>query len=186
MYQQTSEEQGMQLAFGKYKGQSIGDVPEDYLIWASKNLDNMNIVKAIKAELAKRSDVESSMRSALKANPSGQRALDYYLSRFRKAANDEIASSGCDWEYHPSYAEDSAEEQLALLLTQLETEKKRDDIIANYINNNPGLTVEMIEHIIHLHKIGDLRREQFSTDARYKLALEIGARLGSILCSLEW
>jgi hypothetical protein len=176
----------MKLTFGKYKGQDIGDVPEDYLVWAANNLQNNTIVKAIKAELAKRSDVESSMRSALKANPADEQALDYYTKKFLKAANDEIANSGCDWEYHPSYASDSAAEDLALLLTQLEAEKARDAIIAKYLKDNPELTLEKIEQIIQLHRTGNLRREQFSSADRYKLALEIGARLGPILCSLEW
>jgi hypothetical protein len=168
----------MQLTFGKYKGQDIGDVPEDYLVWAVNNLQNNTIVKAIKAELAKRSDVESSMRSALKVNPADEQALAYFRARFLKAANDEIDSSGCDWEYHPAYASDTADEGLKLLLTELETEKARDAIIAKYVKDNPGLTLEMIEQIIHLHRKGDLRREQFSSADRYELALEIGARLG--------
>jgi hypothetical protein len=171
----------MQLTFGKYKGQDIGDVPEDYLVWAANNLQNNTIVKAIKAELAKRSDVEPSMRSALKVNPADEQALAYFRARFLKAANDEIDGSGCAWEYHPSYASDSADEELALLLTQLQAEKERDEIIANYLKDNPGLTIEMIEQIIQLHRKGNLRREQFSSADRYKLALEIGARLGPIL-----
>lgn len=44
----------VKINFGKYKGQFLKDVPDDYIVWAIKNLEDVGIATMFSIEYQRR------------------------------------------------------------------------------------------------------------------------------------
>jgi uncharacterized protein (DUF3820 family) len=44
----------VKMNFGKYKGQFLKDVPDDYIVWAIKNLEDVGIATMFSIEYQRR------------------------------------------------------------------------------------------------------------------------------------